>query len=112
MRKAAERRIQGGKTIARVQEGENIYICCSGLDRKVFRWRNHPASLEESEVLLSENSFFFSFLGWGREGMEGSKRLFLCILSDLGKNSTHEDSTFIYLGILYFICEQSTGVER
>lgn len=44
--------------------------------------------------------------------MEGAKRLFLCILSDLGKNSTHEDSTFIYLGILYFICEQSTGVER
>lgn len=51
---------------------------------------------------------FFSFLGVGW----GAKRLFLCILSDLGKNSTHEDSTFIYLGILYFICEQSTGVER
>lgn len=44
--------------------------------------------------------------------MEDAKWLFLCILSDLGKNSTHEDSTFIYLGILYFICEQSTGVER
>lgn len=67
MRKAAERRIQGGKTTARVQEGENIYICCSGLDRKVFRWRNHPASLEESEVLLSENSFFFFFF-WGGGG--------------------------------------------
>ena len=111
MRKAAERRIQGGKTIARVQGGENIYIYCSGLDRKVFRWRNHPASLEESEVLVRENFFFFSFLLWGGGGW-GAKRLFLCILSDLGKNSTHEDSTFIYLGILYFICEQSTGVER
>ena len=52
--------------IARVQGGENIYIYCGGLDRKVFRWRNHPASLEESEVLLRENSFFFLF--WGGVG--------------------------------------------
>ena len=69
MRKAAERRIQGGKTIARVQGGENIYIYCSGLDRKVFRWRNHPASLEESEVLLRENSFFFLVWGGGGGGV-------------------------------------------
>ena len=76
MRKAAERRIQGGKTTARVQEGENIYICCSGLDRKVFRWRNHPASLEESEVLLSENSFFFLFWGGGGRGWRVLKGYF------------------------------------
>ena len=35
--------------------------------------------------------------------MGSAKRLFLCILSYLGKNATHEDSTFIYLGIMYFI---------
>lgn len=69
MRKAAERRIQGGKTIARVQGGENIYIYCSGLDRKMFRWRNHPASLEESEVLVRENSVFFFFFVVGGRGV-------------------------------------------
>ena len=74
MRKAAERRIQGGKTIVRVQGGENIFIGCSGLDRKVFRWRNHPLTLEESEVLLRENAFFFPFIlgGAGRGGEGGS----------------------------------------
>ena len=52
--------------------------------------------------------FFFYFGGSGAGGGAGrgggAKRLFLCILSDLRKNSTHEDSTIIYLGILKFIC--------
>ena len=45
-----------------------------------------------------QGKLFFFFFGVGGGGGLvgwGAKRLFLCILSDLGKNSTHEDSTFI-----------------